>query len=62
MVAAAAIMAPPSALSETAYDTGKSVVWLQALRGDWPYHVGEVEQDVEYVSRWLLSATMSASQ
>jgi hypothetical protein len=31
--------------------------------GDWPYHVGEVEQDVEYVSRCnCLPLLMSASQ
>jgi hypothetical protein len=52
MVAAAAIMAPPSALSETAYGAGKSVVWLQALRRIFGRTiVDEVEQDVEYVSR-----------
>lgn len=52
MAEAAAIMALPSALSETVYDARKSVVWLQALRGRrLAYHVGDVEQDVEYVSR-----------
>jgi hypothetical protein len=44
------------ALSETAYNTGKSIVWLQARRVAVQYHI-EVEQDVKYVTLLLLLPT-----